>query len=56
MQNAASDEQSALLEARIVVSFVDDLTWNLPDLNEAESLISISNEVIGPAGMRLRSG
>ena len=54
LEQAADGEQRVLLKALIDSFYVDDLTLSLPDANEAESLISVSNQIIGRAGMRLR--
>ena len=54
LEQAADVEQRVLFKALIDSFYVDDLTLSLPDANEAESLISVSNQIIGRAGMRLR--
>ena len=54
LEQAADVEQRVLLKALIDSFHVDDLTLSLPDANEAESSISVSNQIIGRAGMRLR--
>ena len=43
-----------MLKSLIDSFYVDDLTLNIPTVEEAEVLISLSEKVTGEAGMRLR--
>ena len=43
-----------MLKSLIDSFYVDDLTLSIPTVEEAEGLISLSEKVIGEAGMRLR--
>ena len=54
LDTAQSKEGKVMLKSLIDNFFVDDLTLSVPTVEEAEGLISLSETVIGEAGMRLR--
>ena len=54
LETAQSEKDKVMQKSLIDSFYVDDLTLSIPTVEEAERLISLSEKVIGEAGMRLR--
>ena len=54
LEKAQTEKDKDILKSLIDSFYVDDFTLSIPTVEEAEGLISLSEKVIGEAGMRLR--
>ena len=54
LEKASNEKDKVMLKSLIDSFYVDDLTLSIPTVEEVEGLISLSEKVIGEAGMRLR--